>query len=113
MFCTFRWRPPERSVVPGDFGICWYELALYYAIYTGQFLPIWIYTKDGKLPKLYAFDSPEANIQPDEKQSLWHQAGVLRSVVRYLENTLKCSLYPCCKKLTQARLYALDSIVAW
>ena len=94
MFRSLKWRLPDSPLVSGDFGISWYELALYCAIHTGSFLPIWIYSKDKKLPTPYSFDSEEAKIQPADKKSLWQQAGVLRSTVRYLENTLQCKLYP-------------------
>ena len=102
MFHTF-----DSPATPGDFGISWYELAFYFAIFTGHFLPIWISSKTEKLPLPYDFDSPEAQIQPQEKRSLWHQASVLRSVVRYLENTLQCEFYPRYKKTNASSLIRL------
>lgn len=54
-----------------------------------------------------AFDSPEATIQPDTKRCLWYQAGVLRSVVRYLENTLQCFFSPRYKKTNASSLVRL------
>lgn len=107
MFHTFRWRPHEAPVASGDFGITWYELALYYALFTGTCLPIWIYHTAKKLPRPYAFDSPEAKIQPDSKKCLWHQARVVRSVVRYLENSLQCSFFPRYKKTNASSLVRL------
>ena len=107
MFQTFRWRPSEAPVASGDFGITWYELALYCALFTGTCLPIWIYHTAQKLPRPYAFNSSEAKIQPDAKRCLWHQAGVLRSVVRYLENSLQCSFFPRYKKTNASSLIRL------
>ena len=56
---------------------------------------------------LAAFDSPEAKIQKPEARSIWHQANNLRAVVRYLENALKCQLYPRYKKTGASSLIRL------
>ena len=85
-----------------------------FAIFTGHFLPIWISSKTEKLPLPYDYDSPEAQIQPQEKRSLWHQASVLRSVVRYLENSLRCAFYPRYKKTNASSLIRQDiTVVLW
>ena len=57
---------------------------------------------------LAAFDSPEAKIQKPEVRSIWHQANILRAVVRYLENTLQCQLYPRYKKTGPRLCFAWD-----
>lgn len=59
---------------------------------------LWIFDKTEQVQKLHAVDSPEAKIQPPAAKSLGHQASTLRAIVRYLENTLQCKLFPHYKK---------------
>lgn len=63
MFHTLEWKSKETPASPGDFGISWYELAFYFAIFTGHVLPIWISSKSDALPRPYTFDSPEAQMK--------------------------------------------------
>lgn len=113
VWTPFRWRPPDQSSKPGDSGslgmklLCTMQI---YAIHSGvrRFTFGFIYEEDKTLvtlPVPHPFDSAAANIQPDEKNTLWYQAGTLRSVVRYLESTLQCQLYPRYKK-TNASLFS-------
>lgn len=80
---------------------------MYYAVFFGSSLPIWIFQAKNKHALLAAFDSPEAKIQKPEARSIWHQANNLRSVVRYLENTLRCQLYPRYKRTGASSLLRL------
>lgn len=107
LFRPFKWRDPSLSRRPDDFGISWCELAMYYAIHFGLFLPIWIYNGENKHARPVAFDSEEAPIQKPDAKSIWHQANNLCAVVRYLENTLKCQMFPWYKKTGASSLVRL------
>ena len=96
-----------QNRLPNDWGISWYESVIAFQLDMGFALPVWIYHKDGKLPKPYPFLSKESSIQKPECRSLWHQANTLRAVVRYLENTLQQSLFPKYKKTGASSLVRL------
>lgn len=44
--------------------------------------------------RLITYDSAEASIQPKASRSLCNQASTLRGIVRYLENTMQCQIFP-------------------
>ena len=107
LFRKFKWRDPSLPRQDSDFGITWFELAICYAVNFGSFLPLWIYNGTKKRAVPVAFDSSEAKVQKPEARSIWHQANNLRAVVRYLENTLQCQIFPRYKKTGASSLVRL------
>ena len=93
-FRQLKWRDPSLSRRADDFGITWFALAVAYAVFFGSWLPLWVSPGTNKRAYPVAFDSDAAKLQKPEARSIWHQANNLRSVVRYLENTLQCQLFP-------------------
>ena len=110
MFHTFRWQPHEAPVATGDFGITGYELALYYALFTGTCLPIWIYHTANKLPRPYAFDSPEAKIQPDSKNVFGIKQGFYAPWYDTLKIPCNVPFFHDTRRPTLVHWFDLDSI---
>ena len=106
-FRQLKWRDPSLSRRADDFGITWFELAVAYAVFFGSWLPLWVSPGTNKRAYPVAFDSDAAKLQKPEARSIWHQANDLRSVVRYLENTLQCQLFPRYKKTGASSLVRL------
>lgn len=102
-----QWRHPDAPAIPGDFGVSWIELAVHFILFSGRGLPLWILDNKEKIFKPYAFDSPEALIQPKSARALCHQASTLRGIVRYLEGTMQCQLFPRYKKTCSSSLVRL------
>lgn len=104
LFRLFKWRDPTLPRRSGSRGVNWPFIMPSILVPS---LPLWIY--DGTKKRAYpvSFDSPEAKIQKPEARSVWHQANNLRAVVRYLENTLQCSLFPRYKKTGASSLIRL------
>ena len=101
-FASLKWRHPDAPNTPGDFGITWQFISSYFPVKAFHFGYIYIYDPKTKLHKPYEFDSPEASIQPKSAHALCHQASTLRGIVRYLEGTMQCHLFPRYKKTTCA-----------
>ena len=106
-FQRLRWRHPDHPNIPGDFGITWVELAVHFMLFSGQGLPLWIANSHSKILEPYAFDSPEALLQPKSAHGLCYQASTLRGIVRYLEGTMQCQLFPRYKKTCASSLVRL------
>lgn len=97
-FQQLEWRHPDLPPQKNDFGVTWYELTIHFTMYTGRCLPIWVKQKTGHQAWPYPFDSEEVAILKPEVRSLWHQAHNFRAVVKYLESSTGCHLYPRYKK---------------
>ena len=80
------------------------SLAVHFVLFSGHGLPLWIFDPKEKILKPYAFDSPEALIQPKSARALCHQASTLRGIIRYLEGTRQCHLFPRYKKTCASSL---------
>lgn len=106
-FRALQWRHPDIPLPPSDHGITWYELVVYFTLYAGLTMPIWLKVYENQPAKPFDFASSEVALQKSEVRSLWHQATNFRNVVQYLESTARTKLYPRFKKSGASSLVRL------
>lgn len=107
VFCQLTWKHPDLPLSKDDFGITWCELALQYTIFAGKCLPVWLHDSDKGYAVPYDFFSEQVALQKPEFRGLGHQTSAFRAVVRHLENTSRCHLYPRYKKTGASSLIRL------